>query len=104
VAPTPNGYRTGGGALYNNRQTNGAHNTHVHNGSESMLYGQGPGPKNVANSREGTPANTVGNGGVRAMMVYDRDQSQRVGDREDDGHGGHGRQRGGFFGIICCRD
>jgi len=95
----PNGYRPGGGGpLYNARHSNGALNAHVHNGSESMLYGQGAGAKNAANSREGT---TAGNG-VRAMMVYDRDQSQRPGD--DGGHGGQGRQRSGFFGIFCCRD
>lgn len=115
TAPSPTGYRSGtGGGAYGRHSPippshvlpNGGGVLGHHNGSESFLYAQGPPGKTGTNSRDGTTTAGTGNrdltgtGGARGMVVYDREQMQRLGEQDEDG--GHGRRRG-LWSALCCR-
>jgi len=106
TAPSPNGYRTTERNAFGRSSPNPAIITNgnglPNNGSESFLYGQIPG-KVATNSRDGTTTGGTGTrdlhpGPVRGMTVYDREQMERVGEQDEDGHG----RRRGFLGL-CCR-
>jgi casein kinase 1 len=70
-------------------------NPQLQNPSESFLYAQQA--KNGADSREGTMNGTAP---PRAMAMYDREQMQRVGEQDEDGHGSRKR---GLWSGLCCR-
>jgi casein kinase 1 len=105
AAPSPNGYRNSGHNAYGRQSPSPAvqlSNGHgPANPSDSFLYGQVPGKNG---SRDGTmtagtgPREVHAPGAVRGMAVYDREQMQRVGEQDEDGHG----RRKGIF-ALCCR-
>ncbi len=101
TAPSPTGYRNSSTPNNYGRHSpsNVLHSNGV-NGSESVLYAQAQMGKNGSASRENTtlPGGNVRDGGVRNMVLYDREQMQKV--REQDEV--HGRRRG-FLSALCCR-
>ena len=107
TAPSPTGYRAATTPnTYGRHSPNAPHlhangNGHL-NGSESFLYGQAQAGKNGSGEGMANPGQREmgGQGQVRGMGMYDRDQMQRVGEQDEDG--GHHRPRG-FFSILCCR-
>lgn len=70
------------------------HQLHMNGGSESFLYGQPQAAKNGTGSREET---TIADPGM-PVRGFDREQMQRVGERDEDG--GHGQK--GFWSNLCC--
>jgi casein kinase 1 len=98
--PSPNTYRTG---AYGRASPLGQNNMdgstpHLQNASESFLYAQQA--KNGTDSREGTTNGTAPPITSRGMPMYDREQMQRVGEQDEDGHGGRKR---GLWAGLCCR-
>ncbi|EIM90811.1 kinase-like protein [Stereum hirsutum FP-91666 SS1] len=88
AAPSPNAYhRPGTGGSY------------APNGQSGSLAALANGKKN-GDAREG--ALSPREGRANGMAVYDREQMARVGEQDEDGHGG-GRKKGGFWSLFCCR-
>lgn len=102
IVPNPAGYRPQVGGYGRQSPNPGINGNVMRNGSDGYLYAQAPHAKVATVSRETTTGTAVRDVSAvpRHMGVYDREQSRRLGEPDDDA--GHGRRRG-FWATLCCR-
>lgn len=101
LAALANGGSTGAlnGNAYGNGNGNGNGNGTA---SDSFRHSQAAGTQGKKNGDAREGALSPREGRANGMAVYDREQMARVGEQDEDGHGG-GRKKGGFWSLFCCR-